>query len=143
MYIYLLRKLFTLLALSSWRIQLVSAQPSSCGPGRIIQDPAMAGTYIDGCTPDAGKDFVANGMSAFVRIRPISAPSGLNSSPQFVDQDTILFVAKDSLFSNQISAIDPDGDSLAYHFSRPYTFNLNWICGLSGPCRQAPASRWT
>jgi gliding motility-associated-like protein len=98
------------------------------------QDPSMGGQYTNTCTPDEGKNLVSNGMSSTVRIRPLTDTSGLNSSPQFIDQDTILFVAKDSLFTNHVSAIDPDGDSLAYHFSRPYTFNLNWICGISGPC---------
>ena len=105
------------------------------------QDPTMIGPYKDSCTPDPGKDFAANGMSAFVRIRPINNPSDVNSSPQFIGQDTILFVAKDSLFSNRVYAIDPDGDSLAYHFSRPYTFNLTWVCGISGPCVYAMVTK--
>src|SRR5579872_1157171 len=105
------------------------------------QDPTMGGQYKDSCTPDEGKTLVSNGISTTVRIRPLTAPAGINSSPQFIDQDTILFVAKDSLFSNHVYAIDPDGDSLAYHFSRPYTFDLTWVCGISGPCVYAMVTK--
>jgi gliding motility-associated-like protein len=46
-------------------------------------------------------------------------PTGFNSSPQFVIRDTSI-VCKSTNFSLDFSAVDPDGDSLAYHFDFPY-----------------------
>jgi gliding motility-associated-like protein len=105
------------------------------------EDPATGGLSNDPCTPEAGKNTVYNGISSVVRIPPIADPDkDLNSSPQFVSQDTIFFVCKDSLFSSVVQANDPDGDSVAYHFSQPYSFNVHWTCG-PGNCSYVMLTR--
>lgn len=46
-------------------------------------------------------------------------PTGFNSSAQFVIRDTSI-VCRNTNFSLDFSAVDPDSDSLSYHFSDPY-----------------------
>jgi gliding motility-associated-like protein len=62
---------------------------------------------------------VDNGIVSFIHVPPLSL---MNSSPHFTNTDTILFLCKNRSFSYPIQAADPDGDSLAYHFSQPRTF---------------------
>jgi gliding motility-associated-like protein len=62
---------------------------------------------------------IGNGLVSFINV---PGPSIVNNSPQFSNTDTILFVCKNRPFSYQVSASDPDNDSLAYHFSQPRTF---------------------
>ena len=61
---------------------------------------------------------IGNALVSFINI---PAETIVNSSPQFSNADTILLVCKNRTFLYQISASDPDKDSLAYHFSQPRT----------------------
>jgi len=62
---------------------------------------------------------VDNGIASYIRVPPLSI---INSSPQIVSNDTLLSICQGRPFSYQVKAVDPDGDSLAYHFSAPRTF---------------------
>ncbi len=63
-----------------------------------------------------------NGILSFIKLPPLTL---LNSSPQFASTDTILSVCTNRPFSYSIKANDPDGDSIAYHFTTPRTYNYN------------------
>ncbi|HEX6914506.1 MAG TPA: PKD domain-containing protein, partial [Chitinophagaceae bacterium] len=61
-----------------------------------------------------------SGASFVTRIPGTNVlPTGFNSSAQFVIRDTSL-VCKNTNFSINLSASDPDGDSLVYRFADPY-----------------------
>jgi gliding motility-associated-like protein len=63
-----------------------------------------------------------NGILSFVKVPPLTL---INSSPQFASTDTILSVCTGKHFSYFIKANDPDGDSVAYHFTTPRTYTYN------------------
>ena len=72
---------------------------------------------------------VGNGIVNFVELPPIAGT--LNSSPYFTSSaDSILNVCEGNPFSFPLKAIDPDGDSIAYHFSTPNTFRINVHTGI-------------
>jgi gliding motility-associated-like protein len=70
------------------------------------------------CEPCTGP--VTNAMISYIKVPPFSIP---NNSAQITSHDTLLTVCKNRPFSYRIQATDPDGDSIAYHFSAPRTFN--------------------
>ncbi len=88
--------------------------------------PPLSGP-VSNCTASAGWATGSNGIASVVRIPPF-ADYPVNSSPQFIKQDTVLFLCKDSTFASPVSATDPDGDSIAYHFVMPMTFAMTWNC---------------
>jgi len=78
------------------------------------------------CSPSIGT--VYNGIASYVKVPPLSI---INSSPQIVSNDTLLSICKARPFSYQVKAVEPDGDSLVYHFSAPRSFPLypfNRLC---------------
>ena len=70
------------------------------------------------CLPCTGP--ISNGMISYIKVPPFSIP---NNSAQITSHDTLLTICKNRPFSYQIQATDADGDSIAYHFSAPRTFN--------------------
>jgi gliding motility-associated-like protein len=66
---------------------------------------------------------VGNAMGSFFRM-PAMPTGPFNSSPQFSNRDTILSVCKDRSLFYQVLAIDPDGDSVVYHFNTPRSYTL-------------------
>ena len=70
-----------------------------------------------GCAPCVGQ--VDNGIASWVRVPPYTTQ---NSSPVITSSDTILYVSSGRPFAYHQRAVDPDGDSLAFHFSEPRTF---------------------
>ncbi len=83
----------------------VSVSIYGCG---LTEYPAVSHPYT-----------VGNSLVSFINVPPMTI---VNNSPQFANTDTILFVCKNRPFTYQISASDPDMDSLAYHFSQPRAF---------------------
>jgi len=75
-----------------------------------------------GC-PNAVPGPIGNAMSSLFKMPSLNDP--FNSSPQFSNQDTILTICKDRPLTYQIRAADPDGDSIAYHFSTPRTYSIS------------------
>ena len=74
--------------------------------------------------PDLTNGPVGNGIENSVILPPVSAT--LNSSPYFTSSaDSILNICKGNEFSFPLKAEDPDGDSIAYHFSTPRTYRIN------------------
>lgn len=88
---------------AAYTLQLASSWGPPCGP----------------CAPCTGP--ISNGMISYVKVPPFSTP---NNSAQITSRDTLLTICKNRPFSYQIQATDPDGDSIAYHFANPRTFNL-------------------
>ena len=76
-----------------------------------------------GCPKPSGGT-VANAMATRLVLPPVTTL--INSSPQFSNQDTILTLCKDRPISYQIQATDPDGDSIAYHFSTPRSYSITF-----------------
>jgi gliding motility-associated-like protein len=74
------------------------------------------------CTPCLGP--IYNGMISYIKVPPLST---VNNSARITSRDTILAICQNRPFSYQIQATDPDGDSIAYHFSNPRTFNVTEI----------------
>ena len=72
-----------------------------------------------GCNACIGT--MSNGMASYIKIPPFSI---INSSPQITSSDTILSVCQNRPFSYQVQATDPDGDSIAYHFSAARSFTI-------------------
>jgi gliding motility-associated-like protein len=70
------------------------------------------------CIPCTGP--ITNAMMNYIKVPPFSTP---NNSAQLSSRDTLLTICTNQTFSYQIRATDADGDSLAYHFSNPRTFN--------------------
>jgi gliding motility-associated-like protein len=67
---------------------------------------------------------VGNGIVNSIYLTP--ALGTQNSSPYFTSSaDSILNVCLGNPFSFPLKAIDPDGDSIAYHFSTPTTFRVD------------------
>ncbi len=67
---------------------------------------------------------VGNGIVNSIALPPLT--STLNSSPYFTSSaDSILHICNGAPFSYPLKAIDPDGDSIAYHFSTPVTYSVD------------------
>ncbi len=62
---------------------------------------------------------VDNGIVSYIKIPPLSIK---NSSLQISSNDTILSICTNRNFQYRIFATEPDGDSIAYHFSASRTF---------------------
>ncbi len=65
---------------------------------------------------------VSNGTINFLVMPPASV--GVNSLPVFTSDDSIPNICINEEISHKITAIDPDGDSIAYHFSIPKAFKV-------------------
>ncbi len=89
-------------------MDLENIPPPNINPLGCNEYPGIANPYT-----------VGNSLVSFINVPPMTI---VNNSPQFADTDTILFVCKNRPFTFQISASDPDNDSLAYHFSQPRAF---------------------
>ncbi len=89
-------------------MDLENVPPPNINPLGCSEYPGISNPYT-----------VGNSLVSFINIPPMTI---VNNSPQFSNTDTILFVCKNRPFTYQISASDPDMDSLAYHFSQPRAF---------------------
>lgn len=78
---------------------------------------------VPSCPAQAYGD-VGNGIANFIVVPPTAG--ALNSSPVFTSAtDTILSICQGKQFLFPLKAVDPDGDSVAYHFSAPVTYKTN------------------
>ena len=71
---------------------------------------------------------VSNGITDYVVLRPPTVD--VNSAPVFASDDSILNLCLSEEFSHKITAVDPDGDSIAYHFGKPQTYNVVIASGV-------------
>jgi gliding motility-associated-like protein len=85
------------------------------------------------CGPCIGT--LDNGMVNYIRVPPAAT---VNSSPKFISADTLLSICQNRTFSYQVQALDPDGDSIAYHFSQPRTFDILGTVGGGYPKETLP-----
>jgi gliding motility-associated-like protein len=93
--------------------------PFQLNPTYSLQLASVWGPPCSPCAPCTGP--ISNAMISYIKVPPFSTP---NNSAQITSHDTLLTICKGRSFSYQIQATDPDGDSIAYHFSDPRTFNL-------------------
>lgn len=92
----------------------------------LIDDLPLQG--VEGfCTPNFNGP-VYNSIINTIRF-PHRPPDFINSSPIFLDQDTVLDICTTGTLSYCIRAVDPDGDSIAYHFSNPLNYILKTVPG--------------
>jgi gliding motility-associated-like protein len=91
----------------------------------FYETPLMSENANDSCAPSVGTQYAYNAITSFIKI-PAFSSIAFNNTPQFNANDTILFLCKGKPFNYNLSATDADGDSLAYHFSSPRTFRLQW-----------------
>jgi len=80
---------------------------------------AVGGPPCPGCNACAGT--MSNGIASYIKVPPLSI---INNSAQITSSDTILSICQNRPFSYQVQATDPDGDSIAYHFSAPRSFTI-------------------
>jgi gliding motility-associated-like protein len=72
--------------------------------------------------PDLANGPVSNGLVNYVVLAPPKVD--VNSAPLFTSDDSIPNVCINEEFSHKITAVDADGDSIAYHFGKPQTYNI-------------------
>jgi gliding motility-associated-like protein len=78
-----------------------------------------------GC-PALSNGPISNGIIDYLVLPP---PTGINSVPTFTSDDSIPNICINEEISHKITAFDPDGDSIAYHFSIPKTYNVLLVQG--------------
>ncbi|HTQ66225.1 MAG TPA: T9SS type B sorting domain-containing protein [Puia sp.] len=110
-------------------VNLTASVTNCCRP-RNIANLLITPDYVDyqnpppppaECPSSCGP--IGNAIVSWLRIPHVALVSA-NSSPQFNSLDTIINVCKNNPFSYQVGASDPDGDSMAYHFSAPCSITL-------------------
>ncbi len=87
--------------------------------------PASPGQFPPPSTPTCPAVYngpVSNGIVNYLVLS--SADASGNSLPVFISDDSIPNICINEEISHKITAIDPDGDSIAYHFSQPRTYNV-------------------
>jgi gliding motility-associated-like protein len=84
-----------------------------------FDEPLASFCPMGGCGACVGTLY--NGITSYIKVPQILT---INSSPQITSNDTILAICKDRPFSYQVHATEPDGDSIAYHFSPPRSFTI-------------------
>jgi len=85
----------------------------------LIDDLPLAGARTQ-CTPNFDGP-VYNSIINTIRFPHVS-PNFINNSPRFLDEDTVLNICTSGTLSYGVRAVDPDGDSIAYHFSNPLNY---------------------
>src|SRR5579875_2928127 len=90
----------------------------------LIDDLPLSGSKT-GCTPNFDGP-VYNSIVNAIKI-PQVTPDFINSSPIFKDEDTILNICVTDKLSYMVKATDPDGDSIAYHFSNPQNYLVKTV----------------
>ena len=88
-------------------------------PTYSLQLASIWGPPCGLCAPCTGP--ISNAMISYIKVPPFSTP---NNSARITSPDTLLTICTNRPFAYRIQATDPDGDSIAYHFSDPRTFNL-------------------
>ena len=97
----------------------VNLDIASEGNSNSSESLAQGGPPCPGCNACIGT--MSNGMASYIKIPPFTI---VNSSPQITSSDTILSICQNRPFSYQVQATDPDGDSIAYHFSAARSFTI-------------------
>lgn len=92
----------------------------------LVDDLPLKGVKTS-CTPNLDAP-VYNSIINTIKI-PAVTPTFINSSPKFADEDTILNVCTSGTLSYVVHASDPDGDSVAYHFSNPLNYIVKTVPG--------------
>ncbi len=91
-------------------------------PPPIPQGPGSTFTPPPPTCPALENGPVSNGITNYLVIPPPLVD--INSIPVFTSDDSILNVCINEDFSHKITAVDADGDSIAYHFGKPQTYNV-------------------
>jgi gliding motility-associated-like protein len=98
--------------------------PQPVFPGEFPIPPPPTCPY-----PNEGA--VSNGIANYLIIPPSNAP--IVNSPSFISDDSIPNICKDEEFSHKFIAIDPEADSIAYHFCSPITYQVKVVGNLGNP----------
>lgn len=97
----------------------VNLEIATEGNANSSEQLSPGGSPCPACEACVG--IIYNAIASYIKIPPFTL---FNNSAQITSRDTILSLCQNRPFSYRVQATDPDGDSIAYHFSAPRTCTI-------------------